>query len=258
MRLPFRSAKVFVDEEQRECVSVPLARSRLRAVILRDDYEALRRDSVSEHWHLNASSTGFGYVKCYHPERGMVTIAREILGLTPGDGRWARHHNGNLLDLRRGNLFAIQKRSEFRTKPPTRRPRTPKGCKWEPPHLTSAPVPFEDERGVSCLLVKLRCGSEVKIEQADYGSIVANGLSAKWILNSNGTGTTQVKAHHAQRGCVSVAREVLGLLRGDGRRVKLVNGDPLDLRRCNLEIDEPGTRIVATQRRRAQKPISRP
>lgn len=258
MRLPLRTIKAFVDEERRECISVPLARSTLSAVVLREDYDALCRDGVSEHWHLNANHTGFGYVKSYHPERRAVTIAREILGLTPGDGRWARHRNGNSLDLRRVNLYAIQKRDEFRTKAPTRRQRTPKGYKWVPPQSTSAPVRFSDERDVPCFLVKLRCGSEVKIEQADYDSIVANGLSVRWTLNSSGTGTTQVKAHHAQRRSVSVAREVLGLLRGDGRRVRLVNGDPLDLRRCNLEIDEPGTRMVATQRLRAQKPKSSP
>lgn len=219
------------------------------------DYARLIADGVSERWHLNAEPSSLAYVKSHHPERGTVRIAREVLGLAKGDGLWARHHNGDALDLRRCNLFA-HRRSAPRTIAPIAKKPKPKAGQHPRTAASAAarsPVPFVDEAGVACLRVPIAGSVEpALIERRDYLTLTTKrGLPPGWCFNSNGTGsgTSQVKCHHGQRGTVSIAREILELRRGDGRRVKLHNGNPLDLRRTNLGIDEPGSRRFKTQRR---------
>jgi hypothetical protein len=221
------------------------------------DFKRLGADGISEHWYLNAgSASSLAFVLSSHPERGAVRIAREILGLTRGDGLWARYRNGDALDLRRCNLFA-ERRSAPRVLAPT--PRKPR-AKTAPPLRTTMnpaarmPVPFIDELGIACLKVPISGSAEpALIEQGDYQAVtVERGVPPGWYFNSNGNGVSQVKGHHRERGTVSIAREILGLGRADGRRVKLGNGNPLDLRRANLDIDEPGRRQFKTQRRIAR------
>lgn len=222
------------------------------------DYARLIADGVSKRWYLNAEPSSLAYVKSHHPKRGTVRIAREILGLTKGDGLWARHHNGDALDLRRRNLFAHHRSAPRTVAPIDMNPKPKAG-----PHPRTAarvtarsPVPFADETGVPCLRVPIAGSAEpALIERRDYLTLTTErGLPPSWCLNSNGTGSgaSQVKCHHGERGTVSIAREILGLRRGDGRRVKLRNGNPLDLRRANLGIDEPGSRHFKTQRRIAR------
>lgn len=222
------------------------------------DYARLIADGVSERWYLNADSSSPAYVKSHHPERGTVRIAREILRLTKGDGLWARHRNGDALDLRQCNLFA-QRRSAPRTIPATSKKAKPRP--GQHPRATARaptrrPVPFVDETGVACLRVPVAGSAEpALIERKDYQALIGErGIPRGWCFNSNGSGncTSQVKAHHRERGTLSIAREILGLRRGDGRRVKLRNSNPLDLRRANLAVDEPGIRQFNTQRRIAR------
>ena len=223
-----------------------------------EDYARLIADGVSERWHLNAEPSSLAYVKGSHPERGTVRIAREILGLTKGDGLWARHRNGDALDLRRCNLFAHRRSAPRAIAPIAKKPKPRVGQHPRTAASTPArsPAPFVDEAGVACLRVPIAGSTEpALIEQRDYLTlIVERSIPPGWCFNSNGrgNGTSQVKGYCPERGTLSIAREILGLRRGDGRRVKLLNGNPLDLRRANLAIDEPGRRQFKTQRRIAR------
>lgn len=258
MRVAPREPRPFVDENGTQCVQLELARQQGQVRLDAVDYARLIADGVSDRWHLNTEPSSLAYVKSYHPERGTVRIAREILGLTKGDGLWARHHNGDALDLRRCNLFAHRRSAPRPVAPIAKKPKPRVG-----PHPRTAastparsPAPFEDEAGVACLRVPV-AGSvgPALIERRDYLILtVERGIPPGWCFNSNGSGNgaSQVKAHHPERGTLSIAREILGLRRGDGRRVKLLNGNPLDLRRANLAIDEPGRRQFKTQRRTAR------
>lgn len=245
MKLPLRvGPQAFTDGDGTPCVRVVLARGQGTADIDAATYERLVSAGISSHWHLNANSAGYGYVRSSHPQLGTVTVAREALSLSKGDGLMARHRNGNLRDLRKSNLYA--ERNPHR---PLQGPRPSRA----PTNLPAASSVVEHGPPDAGLQIALgRSGKFANVDPGDYQRIVSGGLERNWYAVPNGKGKHYVYAHHHRAGrTVSVAREITGLRRGDGRRVRHLDGDHFNLRRSNLVIDEPGTTKIKTQRHRS-------
>ncbi len=254
-----RKPKRYRDELGTVCVQMRLARGQGYARIDLETFKALEARGISTQWNLNANQDGFGKVKSYLPGKGTVTIAREALGLSKGDGLRARHRNGDVRDLRQSNLVA-ERRSNgcspapapqeeevksvtHLTVPSTKQPRQSRRRPVMPWH-------FRDGSGRACVRVRLGHTDERAILYADdYSRLISDGLSRMWQAASNGAGVRRyVYAKHSVRGTVQVARELFDLRRGDGIRITYRNGDTFDLRRDNLESSQSGRREIKTNR----------
>lgn len=245
MKLPLREGPLpFIDGDGVSCLRVILAQHQGTAEIDRETFERLMATGVSPYWHLNepGSRGSYGQVKSHHSKRGTVILAREALRLSKGDGLRACFRNGNRTDLRRSNLYA---------EPNPNRPIL--GMRRTRPKPAPAPSvgrregPFPE----GTLQVSLgRSGKLAVIDQDDYQRLVEGGLGRSWYAVPNGRGRDYVYANHRERGTVRVPREIMGLRRGDGCRVRHLDGNWLNLRQSNLAVDEPGTRKIKTQRHR--------
>lgn len=244
MRLALREvAHQFIDDAGMPCMRVVLARGQGTADIDRETYERFAASGISAHWHLNAPGFGgYGQVKSQHPQRGTLILAREALDLAKGDGLRACFRNGNRRDLRKSNLY-----SEPNPIAPLlgrRRSRT-QSVKATDGSKRAGLIQEE------ALQVPLgRSGEFAAVDPEDYQRVVADGLAPRWYAVPSGKGQRYVYGKHREREIVGVAREIMGLRRGDGRWLRYLDGDRFNLRRSNLVVDEPGTRKIKTQRHR--------
>src|SRR5205809_1020624 len=80
------------------------------------------------------------------------------------------------------------------------------------------PTAFTDEHGTACLRVRLGRGQGYAIiDEESFDRLATNGVSERWNLNASSHGQGYVKSYRKGRGGrVSIAREVLGLRKGDG------------------------------------------
>lgn len=83
-----------------------------------------------------------------------------------------------------------------------------------------------------------RPGVFAVVDEADYQRLTERGVSTTWYLNSNGRGHHYVRCYlpDVAGGLGLVARLILEP--GTGRKVTYANGDRLDLRRCNIRVEE--------------------
>jgi hypothetical protein len=74
------------------------------------------------------------------------------------------------------------------------------------------------------------------VDAADYDRLLAEGVSARWFINSNGKGTSYVRVSvNGVRGnLVLPARLILDA--GRGEAVRYATPDRLDLRRSNISV----------------------
>lgn len=100
-RAPKRQPTFTADEHGQPIVLVPLATGHTARVDLAD-WEALLLRGVSPNWTRNTAVAGFAYVRARGPGRGLVMVAREIVGARPRE--IVSHRNGDRTDLRRSNL----------------------------------------------------------------------------------------------------------------------------------------------------------
>ncbi len=98
------------------------------------------------------------------------------------------------------------------------------------------PTAFTDEHGTACLRVRLGRGQGYAIiDEESFDRLATNGVSERWNLNASSHGHGYVKSYRrGQGGRVSIAREVLGLRKGDGLWARHRDGNLRDLRRFNL------------------------
>jgi len=100
-RAPKRQPIFTSDENGASVVLVPLATGQT-ARVDPADWEALLLRGISPNWTRNTAGPGFAYVRARGPGRGLVMIAREVVGARPRE--IVSHRNGDRLDLRRSNL----------------------------------------------------------------------------------------------------------------------------------------------------------
>jgi len=87
------------------------------------------------------------------------------------------------------------------------------------------------------------------VDAADYDRLIAEGVSCRWFINSNGQGTSYVRVSiNGVRGnLVLPARLILNA--GRGEVVQYATPDRLDLRRSNISI------VKGWAKRQSQTPL---
>lgn len=85
-------------------VEVPLSREGRRAIVDRDDFEALVGAGISDQWSvMKARDREYVRVRCPYVKGGATTVARIIMN-APTD-LVVRYADGNPFNLRRSNLY---------------------------------------------------------------------------------------------------------------------------------------------------------
>lgn len=83
-----------------------------------------------------------------------------------------------------------------------------------------------------------RPGVFAVVDEADYQRLTERGISTTWILNSNGQGQHYVRCYlPSVAGALGQVARII-LEPGNGRRVRYANSDRLDLRRCNIRVED--------------------
>lgn len=78
-------------------------------------------------------------------------------------------------------------------------------------------------------------GTFVTVNREDFEFLRAQGVPARWLVNSNGAHQRYVRFTPPYgRGLETVARVILNA--APGQRLSYANGDPFDLRRRNLRL----------------------
>ncbi len=104
---PKRSPVPFVAADGVDCLRVPLAGNRGEAVIEAADMERLCQAGVTPNFSFNrATDERYRYVRARIADGNTVTAARFIAAA--GRGQYVRYHDGNPLNLRRGNLYLTE------------------------------------------------------------------------------------------------------------------------------------------------------
>lgn len=109
---PKRQPIPFTAADGCECLRVPLAGNRGEAIIEADDMRAVEACGIGNIWSLDSNGNGRRYVRGIRRPCGRaVSIARAVT--RAGSGQWARYHDGNPLNLRRGNLYLVEGKSKM-------------------------------------------------------------------------------------------------------------------------------------------------